>query len=343
MIMQVFQDFCDDHFTCLIVMTRMMSVGKGAGVIKQNGGLKMNADGCSPVAAVSPSSSFETGPTNGASLVLVKSASIEIGEGVGGGLTPATSTLGEGISSELLLPQAQPATDCPDPSTQDDAGAADGGTPEFGDGGTTGFIGEKVDSLSKQALGSLLDELTGELVALEDFDRDVDVEFYRRYWFGSHLEDSLLAIEEEHRQKGKCTFHVDGVGKLLDDPDKFLLAKDNGVAITLCVHRGQTEDDQNIADILRPQFCNRVLTTEERRKLRNEWIEVQLRLGAGYESIAKMAGVCPQTVRNVETRAAAECNSKIGFTKRPDGRFNASTLEKIAEAGRLRAEGKDNP
>lgn len=201
---------------------------------------------------------------------------------------------------------------------------------------------QSVPHLSKQALGALLDELTGELVALEDFDRDVDVEFYRRYWFGSHLEDSLLAIEDEHRRKGKCTFHVDGAGKLLDDPDKFLLAVKNGVAITLCVHKGKTEDE-NIAHILRPQFCNRVLTTEERRKLRNEWIEVQLRLGADYDLIAKMAGVCPQTVRNVETRAASDGISNSGFTKRPDGRFKPSTRKKIAEAGRLRAEGKDNP
>ena len=197
-----------------------------------------------------------------------------------------------------------------------------------------------VPRLNSDELDQLLDESSGDLVALEDFDRDVDVEFYRRYWFGSHFEDSLLAIEEEHRRKGKCTFHVDAVGKLLDDPDEFLLAKDNnGVAITLCVHRGQTEDDQNIAHILRPQFCNRVLTTEERRKLRNEWIEVQLRLGADYESIAKMAGVCPQTVRNVETRAAAVSNSKFEFTKRPDRRFKPATREKIAEAGKLRKEG----
>jgi hypothetical protein len=200
---------------------------------------------------------------------------------------------------------------------------------------------QAVPRFFKQELAALLDESTGNLVSLEDFEGEVDVEFYRRYWFGSHLEDSLLAIEDEHRRKGKCVFHVDRAGKLLDDPDKFLLAVKNGVAITLCVHRGQN-DDQNIAHILRPQFCNRVLTTEERRKLRNEWIEVQLRLGVDYETIANMAGVCPNTVRNVEARAAADSHPNSGFTKRPDRRFKPSTRNNIAEAGRLRAEGKDN-
>jgi len=261
---------------------------------------------------------------------------------------------GEGALSEVVPHPTQPVND-----TADEGPVATGASEPQGRREPDLAIAEfptsssDVDKLTadekqtvprffKQELAALLDESTGDLVALENFEGVVDVEFYRRYWFGSHLEDSLLAIEDEHRRKGKCTFHVDGAGKLLDDPDKFLLAVKNGVAITLCVHQGKTEDE-NIAHILRPQFCNRVLTTEERRKLRNEWIEVQLRLGADYDLIAKMAGVCPQTVRNVETRAASDGISNSGFTKRPDGRFKLSTRKKIAEAGRLRAEGKDNP
>lgn len=368
LIMQVFQDFCDDHFTCPIVMNRMMSVGNGAGVIKQNGGLKMNADGCSPVAAVSPSSSFETGPANETHLVLVRSPSIEIGDGGGGGGTHAALTRGEGISSELLMPQAQPATECPAPSTQDDASAADGGRAEFGDGGTAGVICEEGDSgsstddspansssvdepvpdeeqtaplFSKQALEVLLDELTGEFVALEDFDGEIDVEFYRRHWFGSHSAISLATFQVEHHQKGKCTAHVDGAGKLISDPDVFLLARKDGVPIALCVHRGLTED-QKIEFMLRPQARYRFRTEAEERKLRNATIEVQLRLGFDYETIAEMVRVSVNTVRNVENRAATNPNSKLGITKRPDGRFNPETLAKIAEAAELRKAGMGN-
>ena len=68
-------------------------------------------------------------------------------------------------------------------------------------------------------------------------------------------------------------------------------------------------------------------------------IEVQLLLGVDYKSIAKMAGVHPNTVRNVEARAAADSKSKFGNTKK-DRRVTWSTPENIAEANRLRTENK---
>ena len=188
----------------------------------------------------------------------------------------------------------------------------------------------------KEALEVLVDESTGDLVAMEDFGREVNVKFYRRFWFGSHWASSLATFQVEHHQKGKCTAHVDEAGSLISDPDVFLLAKKDGVPITLCVHRGLTED-QKIEFMLRQQARYRFRTEDEERKLKNAWIEVQIRLGFDYETIAEMARVHANTVRNVEKRAAA--NSKLGNTKRPDGRFKPETLEKIAEAHKLRKEG----
>lgn len=195
-----------------------------------------------------------------------------------------------------------------------------------------------VPRLSKQAMESLLDEATGELVALEDLDGEVDVEAYRRYWFGTHSAASLAACQIEYGQRGKCTSHVDESYKLLDDPDEFLLAKRSGVPITLCIHRGLTED-QKLEFILRPQNRKRVCTEKEQRRLRNEWIEVRLRLGEDYDTIAKMAAVCQNTVRNVENRAAANRNSKLENTKR-DRRTGNWTPEDIEKARRLHAAGK---
>ena len=191
----------------------------------------------------------------------------------------------------------------------------------------------------KEALEVLLDESTGDLVAMEDFDREVNVEFYRRHWFGSHLASSLATFQVEHHQKGKCTAHVDEAGILISDPDVFLLAKKDGIPITLCVHRGLTED-QKIEFMLRPQARYRFRTEDEERKLKNAWIEVQIRLGFDYETIAEMARVHANTVRNVEKRAAA--NSTLGNTKRPDKRFKPETLEKIAKAAELRKAGMGN-
>jgi len=76
--------------------------------------------------------------------------------------------------------------------------------------------------------------------------------------------------------------------------------------------------------------------------LTNRLIEVQLRLGVDYNLIAKLVGVHPNTVRNVEARAAADPNSKLGNTKRPDGRFKPETREKIAKAAELQKDGKSN-
>jgi len=192
--------------------------------------------------------------------------------------------------------------------------------------------------LSKQVLGELLDESIGELRALENF--DVDVESYRPYWFGSHSKESREALLVEHLQKGECTANVDGARKLLDDPDVFLLARENGVPITIRILQGLTED-QKIEFILRAQVGKRVTSEEEQRKMKNEWIEVQIRLGTDYKTIAKMAKVCPNTVRNVETRAAANTNSKHRIAKK-DRRKGNWTDKDIEEARRLRAAGKKN-
>jgi transposase len=201
---------------------------------------------------------------------------------------------------------------------------------------------QRVPLFNSKALDQLLDESTGDLVALEDFGREVNVRAFESDWFGSHNDISRQAILEELLRTGEYTAHVDDAGKLLSDPDEYGLADDVNARITVCVHRERSED-QKREFILRSQTGKRILTYEEQRALKNRLIVVQLRLGVDYESIAKMARVHPNTVRNVENRAAADPNSKLGNTKRPDGRFNPETLEKIAAASKLRAEGKSNP
>lgn len=242
-------------------------------------------------------------------------------------------------------------------------------TNKSGNGGTTGVIGRTGPSTSasqddtsahcsnsdepasdeeqtvphffKQELATLLDESTGDLVALEEFDRAVDDRALENEWIGRHTDLSLAAIKAEHLRKGRYTAHVDGAGILLGDPEEYRLAVEIGVQITLCVHRGRTED-QRLEFVLRSQAGKRILTYDEQRELTNRLIVVQLRLGVDYKTIAKMTGVHPNTARNVEKRAAAEPNSNHGITQRPDGRFNQSTREKIAKAHRLRAKGKNN-
>ena len=199
---------------------------------------------------------------------------------------------------------------------------------------------KSVPHFFKQELSALLDETMGELVALEDFNRKVDDQAFENEWFGNHTELSLAAMKAEHLRKGTCTAHVDGAGILLSDPEEYRLAVKFGVRITLCVH-GERSDDERLEFVLRSQAGKRILSYEEQRVLTNRLIEVQLRLGVDYNEIAKMAGVHPNTVRNVETRASADDNSKPGITKK-DRRIKASTAENIAEANRLRAEGKTN-
>lgn len=187
----------------------------------------------------------------------------------------------------------------------------------------------------------VLDESSGDLVALEDFDREVNDRAFQGDWFGAHNDISRQAIREELLRKGEYTAHVDDAGKLLSDPDEYRLADDVNARITVCVHRERSED-QKREFILRSQTGKRILTYEEQRALKNRLIVVQLRLGVDYKSIAKMARVHPNTVRNVENRAAADPNSKLGNTKRPDGRLSPENLQKVATARELRAAGMEN-
>jgi len=85
-----------------------------------------------------------------------------------------------------------------------------------------------------------------------------------------------------------------------------------------------------------------MLTYEQQRELKNSVMAVRLRLGVDYKTIGKMFGVHPNTVRNVEKRAAADPNSKFGITQPPDRRCAPETREKIAKAAVLRKEGKSN-
>jgi transposase len=199
-----------------------------------------------------------------------------------------------------------------------------------------------VQYLSKQALDSLLDELTGDLVALEDFDREVNDRAFESEWLGSHTDLSLAVFQAKLLKTGKYTPDVDDGGKLLSDPVKYRLARKDDARITLRVYGGLSEA-QKRSFILLKQARERVRTEAENRELKRRIILAGLVQGLTYKSIAEMAGVHPMTVRNVENRAVADSNSKLGNTKRPDGRFNPETREKIVEASKLRAEGKSNP
>lgn len=199
-----------------------------------------------------------------------------------------------------------------------------------------------VQHLSKQALDSLLDELTGELVALEDFGGEVDDRAFENEWLGSHTDLSLAVFRAQLLKTGRCTFDVDESGKLLEDPVKFPLAQKDGARITLRVYGGLSET-QKRSFILLKQARERVRTEAENRELKRRIILEGLVQGLTYQSIAKMAGVHPNTVRNVQDRAAADPNSKLRNTTRPDGRLSPENREKVATARELRAEGKSNP
>ncbi len=269
------------------------------------------------------------------------------------------------------------ATEFPAPSTPgyaDTPGEATGVVPigaatlpqvKTGNGGTTGVIGgtgpstsappddspanssiadepvsdekQSVPQLDKQVLDSLLDELTGEFVALEDFPHEVDDRAFENEWLGRHTDLSLAVFQAELLKTREHTDDVDENGKLLSDPVKSRLARGNGARINLRVHRGLSED-KKIEFILRDQARERSRIEEEDRELKRRIILRWLALGLNYNSIAKIAGVHPNTVRNVETRAATDSNSKFGNTKK-DRRFKPSTLKKIAEARKLRDEG----
>jgi DNA-binding CsgD family transcriptional regulator len=200
---------------------------------------------------------------------------------------------------------------------------------------------QAVPRLSKQAMESLLDELTAELVALEAFGREVDDRARENEWFGKHTELSQAVFRAELVRTGKYTFNVDGNGVLLDDPVKYRLALEVGAQITLRVHRGLSEAKKSHF-ILLTQGRERVRTEAENRELKRRIILAGLVQGLTYEATAELASVSPNTVRNFEKRAAADPNSKLEITQRPDGRFKPETQEKIAEAARLRKEGKSN-
>ena len=201
---------------------------------------------------------------------------------------------------------------------------------------------QRVPHLNSKVLDQLLDESSGDLVAIEDFDGEVNDRAFESHWLGWHPEHSLAAIRAKIARRKGYTAHVDDVGKLLSDPDEYRLAVELGVQITLCVHRALT-NDQKIEFILRSQVGNRFRTEKEDRELKKSLMLVWIRLGVDYKLIAKRFSVCPNTVRNVETRAAADPNSKFGITKRPDGRLSPENLQKVATARELRAAGLSNP
>ena len=273
----------------------------------------------------------------------------------------------DGGSSPDLLTQAPSPTECPDASAQDDAAVADGDTAACENGATARATGEggvttsstdystvsrsdaaepvaandeTVPQISKLALESLLDESTGELVAPEAFPHEVDDRAFENEWLGRHTDLSLAVFQAELLKTSEHTDDVDENGKLLSDPVKRRLARGRA-RITLRVHRGLRED-QKIDFILRLQARDRDRNHEDNQELKRRLIQRWLLLGLDYKEIAKIAGVHPNTVRNVEKRAAADPNSKLGNTRRSDGRFKPETREKIAEAARLRAEGKSS-
>lgn len=220
-----------------------------------------------------------------------------------------------------------------DSAPEDDAG----GTPGEGD---VAAGAQAALQFSKQELGSLLVELTEELIAPEDFKGNVDNQTFRNAWLGQHTPISQAAFLAEILRTGEYTEDLDENWVLLSDPDKSSLARKARARITRRVHRGWSEN-QKKAFILRLQARERSRTVKESRELERRTIEALLALGMSYETIAKMAGVSPNTVRNIETRAANDPNSKLANTKR-DRRLTWSTPENVAEAHRLLAEEKKN-
>ena len=245
---------------------------------------------------------------------------------------PATDAHVEG-GVAVALPESSAKSEIAELSSSEDSssGAAESAADEK----------QTMPQLHNKELAELLDESTGDLVALKDFDGEVDHRAFEPNWFGRHPDHILVAIRAKLLRKGRYTAHIDAAGNLLSDPEEYRLAIALGVQITLCIHR-EPSADKKLEFILRSQTGNRFCSRKETEELKSHLMLVWIRLGVDYATIAKMANVCPNTVRNVETRAAADTNSKVGFTKRPDGRYKPETREKIAQASRLRAEGKDN-
>jgi transposase-like protein len=243
-------------------------------------------------------------------------------------------------------------TVAPELAARDDAGEADDVALEpapavayyagstFDEHVATAGPEQTLPQLTQQALGSLLDELTAKHVTLDDFECKVDDRAREKEWLGRHTEISLSIYRAKLDRTGKCTFNVDENGVLLDDPVKFRLAREAGARISLRVHRGLSEAKKSNF-ILLAQGRDRERTEAENRELKRRIILASLLQGLTYEAIAELAGVHPNTARNVEKRAANDPNSKLVDTKR-DRRLTWSTAENVAEAHRLRAEEKKN-
>jgi hypothetical protein len=242
-----------------------------------------------------------------------------------------TAKLRDGASTGLIGEEG-PSASSADDSSGNTSGAAESAADEE----------LTAPRLFKMELANLLDETMGDLIALEDFDRTVDDRARENEWLGKHTTVSLSLYRAELDRTGKGTFNVDENGVLLDDPVKFRLARDAGaqIQITLRVHHGLSEAKKSNF-ILLAQGRDRERTEGENRELKRRLILAGLLQGENYDSIAKKAGVCPTTVRNVETKAAADTNSNLRITKK-DRRLTWSTPENIAEAHRLRADGKNN-
>jgi transposase len=243
------------------------------------------------------------------------------------------------VADDVISPVGSSARDDDD---SDDESEPGDGIPggNFGEGEAAADETAR-PQLSKEALESLLDESTGKLVALEAFECEVDDRARENEWLGKHTPISLAVFQEELDRTGKYTFNVDENGVLLDDPVKFRLAREAGAQITLRVHHGLNEAKKSNF-ILLTQGRERVRTWAEHQELQHRIIVAALLQGLTYEATAELAGVHPNTARNVEKRMANDPNSNLEITQPPDRRYAPETREKIAKAAELRKEGKSN-
>lgn len=267
------------------------SVGKGAGIIKQTEGLEMNAHGCSSIEAVSPRSSFETGPSNEPSLVLVKSASIEIGEGGIGGLTHAASTLGEGISSKSRLPQDLSPTECPDPSTQDDAGGDDGDKAEREGGVATGATGESGPSHSSTDDSG--DDGEGDEpqpCRRTPLPSDIDWRDLKPRAYGKSL-PPLDPVERQTLEKSIVSKGV--LGKILID--EWLDIIEGNTRWEICVEKGIVPEVEVVWGLSEEEKEELALSCNlDRRQLKDPDVERQV-LDARFENLRKLRKKDPKT------------------------------------------------
>jgi hypothetical protein len=202
---------------------------------------------------------------------------------------------------------------------------------EVGDvtpGVTAAVIGEVTPAASS----------TDNLHATEDSDNKIDDRRFQQHWYGHRTAEGRAALRTTLLTSGKHVAHVDDEDNLLSDPEVYRMARDLDVPITKRVHRGWNHSEK-LMFIFKNQGTDRVLTTKEHRKLRNERMRVMLLLEMSYDAIAQRTGVSENTVRSVEDSFTSDTNSKSGIRKK-DRRVKWSTPENIAEARRLRAEKK---